>query len=121
MLRYDRIGLGAARDFVWREARGALTAFADHPEEGCIGGRILPHDPSHAHVTIDEHEALAVVPAGPRRTGIFHGANLSVRRTALERPSRLLRPARAALSGTIMAELPRLMAAYNRCRGAYYA
>ncbi|PTR12053.1 glycosyltransferase family 2 protein [Cereibacter azotoformans] len=172
MLRHDRIGLGAARDFAWREARGAilsftdddcypdpdyvdavLAAFADHPEAGCIGGRIRLHDPSHARVTIDERDAVAVVP--PRRlveTGSFHGANLSVRRTALERAggfdpalgagtpfpcedidlvARCVWSGQAALfdprptvrhdHGRTEADLPRLMAAYDRGRGAYYA
>ena len=71
--REDRIGLGAARDRGWREARGALisltdddcyvvedyvdavlAAFDGRPDVGVLGGRILLFDPADARVTISE-------------------------------------------------------------------
>jgi len=103
-LRVDRIGLGAGRDAAWRAARGAIicftdddcylkpdyvdkiaAAFAEFPEVGCIGGRILLHDPDDAPVTINESMEPISIPA--RRfvaAGVLHGANLSFRRDALE-------------------------------------
>jgi hypothetical protein len=100
-----RIGLGASRDKGWREARGALIAFTDddcyvtpnyvdaivsafeeHPEVGCIGGRILLYDADDAPVTIDLREQAVEIPARifvP--AGTLHGANLSFRRCTLEK------------------------------------
>lgn len=99
-----RIGLGAARDKGWREARGDLIAFTDddcyvapdyvrqitaafqeHPKAGCMGGRILLHDPDDAPVTIDVREAAVEYP--PRSfiwAGALQGANLVFRRSVLE-------------------------------------
>lgn len=99
-----RIGLGAARDDSWRVTRGAIVAFTDddcypepdyvdalveaferNPDAGCIGGRIMLFNPSHARVTIDErdqpmrHTSRRFVDAG-----ILHGANLAFRRETLE-------------------------------------
>jgi glycosyltransferase involved in cell wall biosynthesis len=107
-LRYvlvERVGLGAARDAAWREARGRLIAFTDddcyldprfvdavcevfeeHPEVGCVGGRIMLFDPEDARVTIDEREEPAEL--APYRfvdAGVLQGANLSFRRAVLEK------------------------------------
>lgn len=100
----DRIGLGAARDAAWRHARGKIVAFTDddcypepdyvdavlsvfeeHPEAGCVGGRILLFDPTDARATIDERTTPVEVP--PCRflaAGFFQGANISFRRSILE-------------------------------------
>jgi len=104
-LRVDQVGLGAARDAAWRQARGCIVSFTDddcypahdyvdkvveafgaHPETGCVGGRILLYDPQDARVTIDER----IVPFEIRpfhfvTPGELHGANLSFRREVLER------------------------------------
>jgi len=102
-IREDRIGLGAARDRGWREARGPILSFTDddcylaadyvdavvavfreHPEVGVVGGRILLFDREDARITIDER--TSPVEIRPRRfvpTGAFKGANLSFRREAL--------------------------------------
>lgn len=102
--REDRIGLGAARDRAWREARAPLMSFTDddcylaedyvdavvaafreHPNVGVLGGRILLFDPEDARITIDER--ASPVEIQPRRfvaTGTFMGANLSFRREALQ-------------------------------------
>lgn len=99
-----RIGLGAARDFGWRQARGRIIAFTDddcypevdyvdalvmafaeNPRAGCIGGRILLHNPGHAAVTIDEGTEPRVF-SGPAflPAGALQGANMAFRREALE-------------------------------------
>ena len=99
------IGLGAARDTAWRLTEGAVicfsdddcyfrpdyvdkirTAFADYPEAGVIGGRILLHDPLDAPITIDERtEPVAHSPYTYIAAGALHGANLSFRRDALDK------------------------------------
>jgi GT2 family glycosyltransferase len=103
-LRVDRIGLGAARDAGWRQAKGRIIAFTDddcylaedyadalvavydaHPEIGCVGGRILLYDPTDARMTINERTAPAMIP--PYRfiaPGTLQGANISFRRPVLE-------------------------------------
>ena len=104
-LRVDQVGLGAARDAAWRQARGRIVSFTDddcylapdyvnkvvevfraHPEIGCVGGRILLYDPDDARVTIDER----IVPCEIRpfhfvTPGELQGANLSFRFEVLER------------------------------------
>ncbi len=105
MLLVERIGSGAAHEEGWRAASGRLIAFTDddcylapdyvdavvaafedRPEVGCIGGRILLHDPEDARVTIDERDiASEVTPCQFVDAGLLHGANLSFRRRTLER------------------------------------
>lgn len=102
--REDRIGLGAARDRGWREARSALIAFTDddcyvaedyvdaviaafdgRPEVGVLGGRILLFDPADARVTIDERDYPAeLAPHSFVAAGAIKGANLTFRREALQ-------------------------------------
>lgn len=105
-LRYlfcDRIGLGAARDFAWREARGEIVAFTDddcypkpnyvdaicaafarHPEADCIGGRIELFDRDDVAVTIDEGTCVRRYPPYTfLAAGALQGANLAFRREAL--------------------------------------
>jgi hypothetical protein len=99
-----RIGLGAARNLGWKNARGKivaftdddcypspdyvdaiLAAFADHPGAGVIGGRILLYNPKHARITIEESEATRVYPKRTFvRAGTLQGANLAFRREALQ-------------------------------------
>jgi glycosyltransferase involved in cell wall biosynthesis len=106
-LRYlsvTRIGLGAARDAAWRQARGQIIAFtdddcyleadyidrlveawADYPDAGAIGGRIRLHDPDDAPITIDERNLAEVYPARAfLKAGALHGANLTFWREVLE-------------------------------------
>ncbi|MBR0697921.1 glycosyltransferase family 2 protein [Bradyrhizobium lablabi] len=100
----ERIGLGAARNLGWQNARGAIVAFtdddcypapdyvdamvaafADHPGAGAIGGRILLHNPKHARITIEESEAPRLYPKRTFvRAGTLQGANLAFRREALQ-------------------------------------
>ncbi len=104
VLLAETIGLGAARDFAWRSAKGELitftdddcylqpdfvdavvTVFAEKPRLACVGGRILLHDPTDAKITIDERETAESIP--PRsfvQAGWLQGANLTFRRSALE-------------------------------------
>lgn len=104
VLRVDRIGLGNARDAAWRACRGAIIAFTDDdcyvapdyvdavlsifdedPDLACAGGRILLFDRTDIPVAIDERQIreeirpYSFVPAGK-----LQGANLSLRRSALE-------------------------------------
>jgi glycosyltransferase involved in cell wall biosynthesis len=104
-MKVDRIGLGAARDAAWREARGEIVTFTDddcylepnfvdelvdafrrRPGADLIGGRILLFDPTDVRQTIDERDAAVdIEPCTFVAAGALHGANLSFRRTALER------------------------------------
>ncbi len=97
-------GLGAARDTAWRHASGAIVsftdddcyvaedfvdriveAFAERPQAGYLGGRILLHDPSDAPVTIMTREqAFDIAPRAYIPAGLLQGANLSFRREVLE-------------------------------------
>ena len=100
----DRVGLGAARDVGWRETTGAIVAFTDddcylapdyvdrllevfdeRPDLACVGGRILLHDPTDHPVTIDERTtAVDVARLAFVRPGALAGANMALRRWALE-------------------------------------
>ncbi len=106
-LRYlyeSRIGLGAARDGAWRQAKGRILcftdddcyltadfvdamaiAFAERPRAGCIGGRILRFDPTDAPITVDERtEPARTPPYSFVHPGMLQGANMSFRREALQ-------------------------------------
>lgn len=98
-------GLGAARDTGWRAAAGTILSFTDddcyvatdyvdavcqafteRDDAGFIGGKISLFDPSDAPVTIDLRQEPVVIP--PRifvPTGALQGANISYRRSTLER------------------------------------
>jgi len=100
----EPIGLGAARDMAWRQAKGThitftdddcylqpdfvdavLTVFDERPRLACLGGRIMLFDPSDVRVTIDERDTASTLP--PRsfvRAGTLHGANMTFTRDALE-------------------------------------
>lgn len=100
-----RIGLGAARDRGWREARGAIVAFTDDdcypspgyvdnlvdafrrsPDVGYMGGRILLWDEDDARLTIDYREqAEEIAPYHFIPAGMLQGANLAFRREILEK------------------------------------
>ncbi|MEZ5830880.1 MAG: glycosyltransferase [Dongiaceae bacterium] len=171
-VREERVGLGAARDRGWREARSALialtdddcyvaedfvdavvTAFEGRPEVGVIGGRILLFDPEDVRVTFCERDyPLEFAPYSFAIAGDIKGANLTFRREALEAiggfdpelgaGTRFPCEDTVAIAGVLWAgfkgrydprplvlhhhrrrlpDLPRLMAGYDRGRGAYYA
>lgn len=107
-LRYvlgSKIGLGAARNAGWREARAPLVSFTDddcyveadyaramiavfaeHPALGFIGGRVLLYDPDDLPVTIDTREAPANIPAFVfAEAGSVQGANFAFRKAVLDR------------------------------------
>lgn len=104
-LQVDQVGLGAARDAAWRQARGSIVSFTDddcylkpdyvdaivnvfgaHPKVGCVGGRIMLFDPLDARVTIDERDVPhQIEPFQFINAGEIHGANLSFRRDVLNR------------------------------------
>lgn len=97
-------GLGVARDVGWRLARGEIISlsdddcyftpdfvdniwqvFAENPDVGVVGGKILLFDPEDAPITIDlRTEQVRTEPRTVVRTGGFQGANLSFRRLALQ-------------------------------------
>ena len=99
----SRIGSGAAKS-AWRHAKGdilcftdddcyltpdyidaVMTAFAERPHAGCIGGRILLHDPTDAAITIDERtEPVCTPPYSFVFPGMLQGANTGFRRDALQ-------------------------------------
>jgi GT2 family glycosyltransferase len=170
--REERIGLGAARDRGWREARSALisltdddcyvaedyvdaviAAFDGRPDVGVVGGRILLFDPEDARVTIDERDyPVDFAPNSFVVAGNMKGANLSFRRAALQAiggfdpelgaGTRFPCEDTVAIAAVLWAgfkgrydprpvvrhhhrrrlpDVPRLMAGYDRGRGAYYA
>lgn len=97
-------GLGRARNAAWRISSGDIVAFTDDDcyvapdfleaivgafargdRIGYVGGRILLHDPSDARITIEESTEERHFPAYSfLHTGAFHGANMAIRRSALE-------------------------------------
>lgn len=99
----ERIGLGAARDYAWRLAKGDIVAFTDddcypapdfvdaiadaferHPDAGLIGGRILLFDPTDVELAVDMRDEPSGLPAfSYLAAGTYHGANLAVRKIAL--------------------------------------
>jgi GT2 family glycosyltransferase len=101
--RTEGVGLGAARNIGWRSAAGLLIHFTDddcHPApdlmaqirvcfaEGGIdflGGRLLPFGPEDAGVAVVTRERRTEL-VGPQfvPAGFLPGANLTVRRSALE-------------------------------------
>jgi GT2 family glycosyltransferase len=106
-LRYlyeSRVGLGAARDGAWRQAKcqilcftdddcyltpgfidAMIAAFAERPRAGCIGGRILRFDSTDAPITIDERtQPLRTPPYSFVYPGMLQGANMAFRREALQ-------------------------------------
>lgn len=100
----DKVGLGAAREFGWRHATGDIIAFTDddcyvapdypdaivrvfqrHPEVDAVGGKILLYDPQDYPITIDERdEPSEQAPFTFVPPGTLQGANLAIRRRALE-------------------------------------
>ena len=105
VLLAETVGLGAARDFSWRQAKGEIIMFTDddcyvasnivdsvidvfeeHPNIDFGGGRIMLHNPTDFPVTIDERNiAEDINPHIFAPPGVMQGANMSFRRTALER------------------------------------
>ena len=98
-------GLGTARNTGWKQATGEIIVFTDDdcyaaPDYiqqhirlyeassalGWISGRILLHDPLDAKITIQENTHTVAYPASRfLQAGSVHGANISFRKTALER------------------------------------
>ncbi len=101
--RTGGVGLGAARNIGWRMATGDLVLFTDDdcfPAEdlptavrACfadsnmsfIGGQLLPATPAHAGVAVVTRSYRVGV-AGPGfvPAGLIPGANMAIRRSALE-------------------------------------
>lgn len=98
-------GLGAARDTGWRHASGEIVSFTDddcylptdyvdaicdvfleRSELGFVGGKVLLHDPEDAPVTILlREEPFDIAARSFVAAGTVHGANLSFRKTTLEK------------------------------------
>ncbi len=97
-------GLGTARNRGWRLAKGEIVAFTDddcYPEKKCLqffldcfqedprlgflGGRILLHDPTDYRITIQESDCRhEILPGAFIEAGLIQGANMAIRRRALE-------------------------------------
>jgi glycosyltransferase involved in cell wall biosynthesis len=107
-LRYieeSRIGLGAARDRAWREARAPILIFTDddcyplpdfidryrecfneRPDIDFIGGKIYLWDPEDYPTTIELREVPEEIPPYTYlAAGKIQGANFAFRKVALER------------------------------------
>jgi glycosyltransferase involved in cell wall biosynthesis len=103
LLRVPIRGLGRARNTGWLAARGDIVAFTDddcyvspnllecylqvfaeHERVGCVGGRVLLHDPQDARITIKESADPVILPPGAFvPPGFVLGANFAFRRDAL--------------------------------------
>jgi len=101
----EEVGLGAARDFAWRLARGEILAFTDddcYPapdfvdavvdvfsrrgDVGLVGGRILLFDPNDVPMAVDPRDVPQDhTPRAYLETASFHGANMAIRKAVLER------------------------------------
>ncbi len=97
-------GLGVARNCGCRKAHGEILVFTDDdcypardylllakqcfdedPNLGFIGGRILLHDPTDYPITIQESDSRQeILPGDFLEAGLIQGANMAIRRTALE-------------------------------------
>lgn len=105
VMRVDRIGLGHARDAAWREARGNVVSFTDDdcyvavdyvdavlavfdeaPDIACVGGRIMLYDSDDVGLGVDTREfRMELAPRRYVSPGCFQGANLSIKRSVLEK------------------------------------
>ncbi|MFN0181820.1 MAG: glycosyltransferase family 2 protein [Gemmatimonadales bacterium] len=103
ILRTPGVGLGAARNAGWQAADGEVVFFTDddcYPDpliltairrhltatgHDFVGGRLLPFRPEDAAVAVVTREGRLTL-AGPQfvPAGLLPGANLAVRRAALE-------------------------------------
>lgn len=101
----SRIGLGAARDRAWREARAPILVFTDddcypmpdfltryrecfeeRPDVDFFGGKIYLWDPEDIPMTIDLREtAEDIPPLTFVPTGRIQGANMAFRKSTLTR------------------------------------
>lgn len=101
--RTHGLGLGAARNIGWRMAGGEIVFFTDDdcypgtglleavracfadPHVAFIGGQLLPATPEHAGVAVVTRSYRVEV-AGPGfvPAGLIPGANMAIRRLALE-------------------------------------
>ena len=98
------VGLGAARNAGWQAATGELVLFTDDdcypaddlldrlrecfadPAVSFIGGRLLPYTPEDAAIAVvTRTERVEIAGPGFVPAGLLPGANLTVRRSALER------------------------------------
>lgn len=104
VLSVPQPGISRARNAGWRAARGRIVAFTDDdcyaapdflrrivdcfqeaPSLGYVGGRVLLHDRADYPITVQHLDRRLDLPARSYvRPGLLHGANLSVRRDALE-------------------------------------